>query len=68
VGPTFETGPGAFLVPSTETFAAVEAGDSHTCALNTAGKAFCWGFNLAFQLGGESESTIDGPVEIIGQP
>jgi hypothetical protein len=23
---------------------------------------------LAYQLGGESPSTVDGPVEIIGQP
>lgn len=46
----------------------VTVGTISACALPVTGKAFCWGFNLAFQLGGESESTVDGPVEIIGQP
>jgi hypothetical protein len=43
-------------------------GAVHTCALPVAGKAVCWGMNLGYQLGGEEASTVDGPVEIIGQP
>jgi hypothetical protein len=40
----------------------------HTSALPVTGKSACWGFNSAYQIGGEDPSTVDGPVEIIGQP
>lgn len=46
----------------------ITVGTISACALPVTGKAFCWGFNLAYQLGGESDGTVDGPVEIIGQP
>jgi hypothetical protein len=36
--------------------------------LPVTGKSACWGFNSAYQIGGEDPSTVDGPVEIIGQP
>lgn len=32
-------------------FAAIGAGDSHTCALTTAGEVYCWGDNLLHQMG-----------------
>ncbi len=43
-------------------------GHLHACALPVTGKAFCWGQNLAYQIGGEDPGTVDGPVEIVGQP
>jgi alpha-tubulin suppressor-like RCC1 family protein len=33
-------------------FAQISAGRLHTCGLTTAGKAYCWGSNLGFRLGG----------------
>ena len=34
----------------------VSVGDDHACALDTAGRAFCWGFNHGGQLGGRAAS------------
>jgi alpha-tubulin suppressor-like RCC1 family protein len=42
-------------------------GATHTCAVPVTGKAVCWGY-AGYQLGGEEPSTVNGPVEIIGQP
>jgi len=36
------------------TYAAISAGGAHTCALTTAGAAYCWGWNSAGQAGNDS--------------
>ncbi len=46
------------------TFAAVSAGASHTCALTTSGRAYCWGDNTEGELGtGERiDARLPNPV------
>lgn len=45
----------------------LSAGPHHTCALRTAGRAFCWGFNGGGQLGTGSTTGISGtPTEVAG--
>ena len=43
--------PAIFQAAGTIIFANVMAGGSHTCGLDQAGVAYCWGFNEAGQLG-----------------
>ena len=44
----------------------IAAGDSHTCALTTAGAVECWGSNSNGQLGNNSTANNDVPVAVIG--
>ncbi|HEY0715528.1 MAG TPA: hypothetical protein VGF45_22795 [Polyangia bacterium] len=46
------------------TFAAISAGDTQTCALSPAGKAYCWGTGL--ELGGDRVVTAMMPIEVVG--
>lgn len=45
---------------------AVSAGGWHTCAVTTAGAAFCWGANSFGQLGDEGDSDRSSPTEVAG--
>ena len=47
--PSLVVGPGSLAAIS---LVRVSAGRNHACGLNSAGKAFCWGQDLFFQLGG----------------
>ncbi|HEX8696967.1 MAG TPA: hypothetical protein VF746_31405 [Longimicrobium sp.] len=50
------TVPVAVHHPSGVTFTQVSAGDSHTCAITSAGQAYCWGYNADSRLGDSTTS------------
>jgi alpha-tubulin suppressor-like RCC1 family protein len=47
-------------------FATIDAGAYHTCALTRAGVAYCWGFNSSGQLGTPPTSNSASPVAVMG--
>jgi alpha-tubulin suppressor-like RCC1 family protein len=44
----------------------ITAGDFHTCAMSTTGAVYCWGYNLSGQLGNNSTTNSDVPVQVEG--
>jgi alpha-tubulin suppressor-like RCC1 family protein len=42
-------------------FTQISAGDRHTCALNSSGAAYCWGYNLWGQIGDSATTFRQGP-------
>lgn len=47
-------------------FASISAGNVHTCALTTAGNAYCWGGNLTGRLGDGSNTDSNTPKVVLG--
>jgi alpha-tubulin suppressor-like RCC1 family protein len=50
--------------PSGTTWTAVTAGRNHSCALNSTGDIYCWGFNGGGQLGLGDTSDRVGPTKV----
>jgi alpha-tubulin suppressor-like RCC1 family protein len=46
--------------------ASIGAGDLHTCALSTTGAVYCWGWNVYGQLGNNSTTNSNVPVQVEG--
>jgi alpha-tubulin suppressor-like RCC1 family protein len=46
--------------------ASLTAGNLHTCGLDAAGRALCWGSNIAFQLGNGQAIGISTPTAVTG--
>ena len=44
----------------------IGAGETHTCALRTDGKAHCWGSNSGGQLGLGTTNSATTPSEVVG--
>jgi len=47
------------------TFAAVSAGNGHTCGVTPAGAAYCWGINSGGQLGDGTTTNRLTPVRVV---
>ena len=45
---------------------AISAGDAHTCAVLTTGRATCWGYNAYGELGNANTATSSIPVAVSG--
>ncbi len=61
VGAT-STSPVAATMPGGKTFVSIAAGDNHTCAVSSVGDLYCWGRNLAGQLGDNSNTDKNVPT------
>jgi alpha-tubulin suppressor-like RCC1 family protein len=46
--------------------ASIAAGGAHTCALSTTGAVYCWGYNFYGQLGNNSTTGSNVPVQVEG--
>ena len=46
--------------------ASIAAGGAHTCALSTTGAVYCWGYNFYGQLGNNSTTGSNVPVQLEG--
>ena len=48
------------------TFSSIASGGDHTCALTSAGAAYCWGANASGELGNGSQANTDVPTAVAG--
>jgi alpha-tubulin suppressor-like RCC1 family protein len=58
--------PPAWVAPLATERTVVAAGARHSCALDAAGRALCWGANDSGQLGTGDLSGYDTPVSVVG--
>ncbi len=63
---SYDSYPGPTPVVGGHTFRSLTAGSSFTCGLDTAGAAYCWGYNHEGALGIPAHGTFDAPVAVAG--
>lgn len=47
-------------------FSAMDMSANHVCAIDLAGSAWCWGYNVDQQVGHETESSVFAPYRVAG--
>jgi len=57
---------GSFNISIYPPVSVLAAGDTHSCAITTAGETYCWGYNGSGQLGDNSTAKRLTPVDIVG--
>lgn len=56
------------VIAADQTFSAIAAGDTHTCAIAAPGAVYCWGSNSDGQLGvGKEPYRSDSPVRVLSR-
>ncbi len=60
-----QTSPSPEPIANNTSWKTVQAGDSHSCAITTAGALWCWGNNVRGQLGDGTEDNRLEPLEIV---
>jgi alpha-tubulin suppressor-like RCC1 family protein len=64
-GSTPSSVPTAVTLPGGSTFTHLTALVNHTCALDSSGFAYCWGWNVGGQLGDNSDTNRDLPTAVV---
>jgi len=55
-----------YSIASVSKATSIAAGAYHTCALSTTGAVYCWGYNYYGQLGNNSTTDSNVPVQVVG--
>lgn len=58
--------PWPYPVAGARRFRAINSGEAYSCALDTSGAAWCWGYAAHYRLGNNSEQAQDRPVPVSG--
>jgi alpha-tubulin suppressor-like RCC1 family protein len=61
---TSQTSPSPVQVPVGVSFSSITAGSDHTCALDSNGRAYCWGSDAAYQLGDDFPGNTSTPSPV----
>ncbi len=66
IGANTGSQPNPTVVNGSHTWASISSGAGNTCGVTTAGAGYCWGDNVAGQLGDGTNTTSSSPVLVSG--